>query len=1230
MATITMILGMERFNAHIWSEVERSLRADGVDVQLLRFHDGHVERRDPELVAAIARADALFITLINMHEQAAWLAEQTHQHQPPVVFAFESMPEVMALTRVGEYRVSGGRGAMPKPMQMVVKLLTRGRDEDTLYAYTKLSKITAKLLPLMPAKLHDFRTWLSVNLYWNQPDPANLAQMVRLILRDCLHQSLDVAPVRTIATMGCFHPASDELFPDPAAYVRWARRQGHYKPGQPLVALIIFRKHIIQRQRYHADLIAALEARGLAVLPIFVSGIELHVAIREWVIGQPVDLLINTMGFPIVGGPAGSTQPGRYHDKASALLAELDVPYMVAQPLQMQDEQEWHEHGVVPMQAVIMYDLPEMDGSVAPVALGAIRDQRIVTTPDRVARAAEQAAGWVRLRRTTAAERRVALVVYNYPPGLGKLGTAAMLDVPASLHALLVRLQAEGYAVHDVPPTVEDMARRLAALEGGDGGTGVTINDYRQITPAEHANRVDRYWGSPPGDIAPVDRDSIRIDGMDFGNVFVGVQPPMGVPGDPMRMLFDRDFVPHHQYVAFYRWLKDVWHADAVVHVGMHGTAEWMPGLQLGLTAQCWPDLLLGSLPHLYLYPLNNPAEAAIAKRRGYAATISHAIPPYARAGLYKQLALLRRMLAEHDGDAREPSADDVLGEALVAFGDVPRLSDETAEQYVNRVRTYLDELEQRLILDGLHVFGDAPRPERVATLLEATLDVGRNDMPGLAALLARAGVAPADVPAARAQLVRRVLLDAEPAATVWREIMAQGGGDHTPPPAELDAMLAHGGAVLDGLAACPGELDALVHALGGGFVLPATGADPVRAGAAALPSGRNIHGIDPWRLPSAHACERGEQMATMLLGRHEAEHGAYPQTVALSLWALDTIKTEGESIAAVLALVGARPERDGQGKIWRYELIPLAELGRPRIDVLLDISSIFRDTFQMSLDLLDDLFRRAAAAPEPADQNFVRAHTLHMEAQGVALDQATARIFTQRPGTYGTGVDERIEESAWETVDELADTYTRRNGYTYGGRRGGTAAPAVLRGMLGTVEHVFQAIDSVEYGLTDMQHYYGHSGAMQLAARHERGCDVPLSYAESFTGAVKLATAPELLRIEARTKLLNPRWYEGMLAHGYAGAAEIGNRFTYLLGWSAVSDIVEPWVFDAAAATFVLDDGMRERLEQANGSAARNAVARLLEAHGRGLWPSDEATIARLQELYGNLEDQLEGAVNA
>ena len=1215
MYRMTFVVGIERFNGAVWDEIRAALRAGGVDCHIERFHEGHVDSADAALQRALRSTDIVFLSLINMRTQAEWLQTQLAESEAKAIFAYESMPEVMALTRVGEHRFKARKGEPPKVIQTLMRLVTRGRDEDTLYTYAKLVKIASKVLPLVPKKMAGFRTWLNVNLYWNQPDVGNLTQMLRLILRDVMQADLSVEPLRIIPLMGCFDARTGELFEHPKAY--WKRNSIAAKSRQqkPLVTVLAMRKHVVQRLPYLREFIEGLEERGLQVLPVFVSGIEAHVAIREWLVHEPMDAFVSTMGFSVVGGPAASTKPGHYHETAADLLAKLDVPYFVMQPLLMQDESEWRERGVHAMQSVVMYDLPEMDGVAHSLALGAVRDGALHVLPDRLQRAADQVECWVRLRRKRAADKRVALVVYDYPPGMGKAGTAALLDVPRSLVAILKRLASEGYDIGDAPLDDKELSTRLDALSRGESTYKLTLKDFRRMVRGETLDRVDDFWGAAPGDIAAAGRDALRLDVLQFGHIVIGLQPPMGVPGDPMRLLFEKSFTPHHQYLGFYAWLKQGFGADALIHVGMHGTAEWMPGLQAALTADCWPDALLGGFAHLYLYPLNNPAEAAIARRRGYATVISHAVPPYARAGTYKQLAQLASRL------------DDPQDELHGALPEQPRGEDESLDDYRLRVRAWLKEIEQRLIVEGLHVFGVPPAPAKGRALIEAALEVPRAGRLGLTATLMAAAEVIEPNQAIRetvAALIDRSIFEDERAEVVYRERLSGATM-----PAVISSLIAEGRAIREGLARCDEELSAVISALSGRFIRPAFGADPVRAGSAALPSGRNIHGIDPWRLPSETALHRGRQIAEVLLAQHQREHDSLPRTVAQSIWAMDTIKSEGEGLAVVLALVGAEPERDGQGKIFRFRLIPLGELGRPRIDVLLDVSSIFRDTFKLSLDLLDDLFRQAALADEPAEQNFVRANTLAMLAEGRSEQDATARVFTQAPGLYGTGVDQLIEESQWENDADLAAMYQQRCAHTAGGSRHGAAAPETLRSMLGRVDHVFQAIDSVEYGLTDMSHYYGHSGALQVAATQAGGRNVGLSYAETFTGDVRVSRSQDLVQLETRAKLLNPKWYEAMLEHGHSGAAEIGNRFTHLLGWGAVG-AAQDWMFKDAAETFILDESMRKRLEAANPQAVRNAVGRLMEANGRGLWQADESTLEALQNLYSDLEDRLEGVENA
>jgi len=1280
-----LVLGLQRYSQDLFRAAEAEVRKEVPEFRLHIFEDRDVQQRPAEVEAAIARCSCLITSIITLPETAEWLVPIVERIDPPVVFSFEGLPEVMRLTRVGSYSMGGkgGGGGMPKPVQNVARLLVGNREEDALYGYVKLQKITSRLVNFLPGKrLTDFRNWTNVTTYWNNRNVANTANMFKLILREyCGLPRLAVAHAVELPGMGFAHPDAPRYFARPEEYLHWekerrkqaarAAKRGAAPPAEPLgtVAVLSFRAHILGGTHYHDDVVRALEAAGLRVLPIFVQGIESHIVVREWLTKLHVDAVINTMGFPLVGGPAGSTKAGLTVAVARELLSKLDVPYLVASPLFVQDEDHWRAHGVGPLQATMLYALPEMDGAVAPVVLGGMRGSEIGTVPDRLARLASLARGFVNLRRIANRDKKLALVVYNYPPGQGNTATAALLDVPASLIKLLDRLKAAGYTVGEYPRDPAQLARCLEASIKADvpelppGHPPIALPSVGRegfdhwLRPQDQERITDR-WGAFPGDIAPSGRDRVRLGGMLLGNIYIGVQPMIGMPGDPMRLLFDREQTPHHQYALFYKYLSEQFGAHAIVHVGMHGTAEWMPGVQLGVTEHCWPDVLLGAVPNFYVYPINNPAEANIAKRRGYSVIVGHAIPPYGRAGLYKELQALKDVLEEY---RERPAAD--LEAAVLQKIDLLNLDVELARRdgepfgdFASRAYAYLRELEATLITDSLHVLGSAPPPEQQLTLVVEALKIPRDGNPGLgdlamsvvagravgegqtqagyAALLsaARRGDPIAleqrdRVEAICAEFVRRTVLAGEPPDRAWQAATGMSEAGAAAWNLFLTPLSELGRGMLAALRDNTQELDFLLHGLAGHYIPAAPGGDLIRDGLAVLPTGRNIHSLDPFRVPSDSAYQRGVRIAEALIAAHRAEHDdAYPETIAQVLWGLDSIKTKGEAIGTILGLIGARPVKDGQGKVGRYALIPLAELGRPRIDVLMTASGIFRDTFAGTIDLLDRLVREAAEADEPEAQNFIRKHVLAMLAEGKSWEAATARVFTQAEGTYGTDVDDAIEGSAWEERQELEELFIKRNAYAFGGEKGGAAQPDVLRSLLKTVGRVAQEIDSVEYGLTDMQHYYGYSGALKAAAERATGGPVALSYVESFTAETRVQNLEQVLRVEYRTKLLNPKWYEGMLKHGHNGAAEIASRFTYMLGWSATTDAVDHWVYDQAAATFVLDDAMRQRLEAANPEAARNAVGRLLEANSRGLWQTDEGTLERLRELHADLEDRLEG----
>jgi len=1262
---IAAIVGLEQYNAGLWKKIKGLLQNEA---ELTQLSDVDLEKQTSEAATAIRESDVVFMSMINFKEQIDWFKEQLESSSnEKTIFVFESMPEAMSLTKVGNYAVGDGKAGMPDMVKKVAKMLVKGRDEDALYGYMKLMKIMRTILPLVPSKARDFKNWLMVYSYWMQPTAENIANMFRLILREYFNVQVKVEPIVDVPNMGLYHPDAPGYFRDVKSFKVWARKRGVNLEKSQKMALLFFRKHLLQEKTYIDNTIRTLEKQGLNVFPAFVMGVEGHVLVRDWLMRENIDLLVNMMGFGLVGGPAGSTKPGTAAEARHEILTSLDVPYIISQPLLIQDFESWQELGVSPMQVTFTYSIPEMDGAISPVILGALKDGKIETVQERLERLALLSRKWLRLRATGNRDKRVAFVVYDYPPGLGKKATAALLDVPRSLLQILKRLQKEGYTVGELPETPEklfealDRATDYQIMQQRSDALKVNYEKFRELTSVRERERIEERWQGFPGEIVPIGTEEVFVGGIRFGNIFIGVQPRIGVQGDPMRLLFDKANTPHHQYIAFYRWISREFDAHALVHVGMHGSVEWMPGLQTGLTGDCWPDALLGEVPHFYIYPLNNPSESTIAKRRGLATMVSHVVPPLARAGLYKELPALKDLLADYREHNRGGESEDVdsvqeaimqKAELLNLTDDCPRRSDESFSDFVSRLYIYILELENRLISNSLHVFGESsPVESQIITITETLKNRGENGRTLPYILLSGSGKnghfdsyeeltgmsRKGDDHAimlrewaedACKEFVRQVMFDRKSPSAVFESLTGGTKMSQEDLPF-VQRLVQEGSMMIQALSDNRGEMESLMKVLKGGYIPSGPGGDLVRDGMNVLPSGRNIHSIDPWRIPSETAFKRGSLIADGLIRKHLAENdGRYPETIAEVIWGLDTIKTKGEAVAVVIRLMGAEPAYDAFGKISHYNLTPLEKLGRPRIDVLMQLSPIFRDAFGILMDQLDRLVKDAARADEPHEMNYIRKHVDEAMAEGSDFETATSRQFTQAPGAYGTYVDDMIEDSAWEKEDDLDDLFIRRNSCAYGGGRKGEKQSEILQKLLGSVDRVVHQVDSTEFGISDIDHYFSSSGSLQLAARRRntKASDIKLNYVESFTSDIKLDDAEKSLRVEYRSKLLNPKWFEGMLKHGHSGAGEISNRVTYMLGWDAVTKSVDDWVYKKTAETYALDPEMRERLATLNPQAIRNIVGRMLEAHGRGMWKADESMINELQEIYADLEDRLEG----
>ncbi len=1181
----------------------------------------------------IRLADIVVVTMLFLedHFQPLMPLLQEKRTQCDAMVCMMSAPEVVKLTRIGKFDMSG-----PTSPAMALLKKLRGNRENAPKGGAQQMKMLRRLpqiLRFIPGTAQDARAYFLTLQYWLGGSEDNMLNMVRALVnryadgpRRSWRGKVEAQPPVEYPDLGVYHPRMrGRIGEDSGALPRSSKSRGR-------VGILMLRSYLLAGNTGHYDgVIAALEAQGLDVVPAFAAGLDSRPAIDEYFIRDgvtTVDAVISLTGFSLVGGPA-------YNDAKSAgeVLARLDVPYVAAHPVEFQSIVEWggSDRGLLPVESTIMVAIPELDGATVPMVYGgrpgpagsqcqgchhhctfdASHSERdMVSCIERAATLAARVARWVELKRSERAARRIAMVVFNFPPNAGNVGTAAYLSVFESLFNTMSALKRAGYTV-ELPESVD--ALRKAIVEGNTQHTGALANVHVRIPVDDHVRRepwlkdIEAQWGPAPGRQL-TDGANLFVMGAQFGQVFIGVQPGMGYEGDPMRLLFERGFAPTHAFSAFYRWIREDFKANAVLHFGTHGALEFMPGKQTGMSASCWPDRLIGDLPNLYLYAANNPSEGAIAKRRVAATLISYLTPPVAESGLYRGLSELKTSLDRWRGldddmaVEREGLAETILAQAvdvdlLPAGAEWP--VGEALDEQIHSLGNQLLELEYTLIPHGLHVVGQAATPaERVDFLLSMTES--------------RQGLVPS-----------RAAIETLVAGAGYARFAESAGIPRSDELQRLHDELT----LVNSQLAVDTELDAIIRAFDGRYVAPAPGGDLLRA-PEILPTGRNIHGFDPFRIPSPYALKDGARQAQRILDRFEADGNPLPESIAVVLWGTDNLKTEGAPIGQVLALLGTTPRFDSYGRLAGADLIPLEQLGRPRIDVVVTLSGIFRDLMPLQIKLLAEAAFAAASADEPPELNFVRKHTLdYMARHGCDLETAALRVFGNADGAYGANVNNLIENSCWDEEGELAETYSRRKGFAYGRKGRPVQQAELLQSVLADVSLAYQNLDSVELGVTTIDIYFDTLGGISGAIKKAQGGKSPAVYIGDQTkGEGTVRSLSEQVAIETRTRMLNPKWYEGMLKHGYEGVRQIEAHITNTFAWSATTGQVQPWVYQQVTQTFLLDPEMRERLARLNPAASAKLANRLIEASNRDFWQPSAETLEALRRAGEELEDRLEG----
>ncbi|CAI8000055.1 Uncharacterized protein MJ0908 [Geodia barretti] len=1122
---------------------------------------------------------------------------------------------------------------------------------------------------------------------------------------------------------GIYHPDADPSETiDVDSYVA-----ARFQSGQPSVGLLFYRAHWMSGNlQFVDDLIRCLESRQVNVLPVYSYSLKhnpeedgqrsrtLTTFMADSSGGARVDCIINTMGLAMSDlsqeGPTIAT--GWSVD----LLDALDIP-IIQGIVSTGSRQEWEESslGLGPIDTAMNIALPEFDGRIITVpisfkeetagsngsGLTGSRLQRYVAVPDRMEALAGLAAKWAALRLKPNAEKRIAVIMSNYPTKDARIGNAVGLDTPASVVHLLNAFKAAGYMVEDIPSDGDELVHRLIERCSNDRDSLTEEQmrlaaghvDRRQYAqwfqgfPAKVQQQLQDAWGDPPGNVYRTG-ESLAIAGLNLGNVFVGLQPPRGFGENPISVYHSPDLIPTHHYIAYYRWIRDVYKADAMVHVGKHGTLEWLPGKGIGLSEACYPEVALQDLPLFYPFIINNPGEGTQAKRRTHATIIDHLIPPMTTADSYGDIAKLEQLMDEHYqcqtlDPAKLPMLEGQIWE-MVQQAELHRDLGVEAQpddfgEFMLEIDGYLCEIKDVQIKDGLHTLGQPPTEEQLVGLLCALTRLDIGGIPSLRRALAEAlgldyaGLLDDPGRAVNGNTpVKLVELDTETPVRSAGDVIERlemlcrsayeqlqdGGFLSKDVPGIITGLL--GGPdtatemvlryvtdfIYPALMRTSDEIGNLIRGLDGRFVPPGPSGAPTRGMANVLPTGRNFYSVDPKTLPSPVAWEVGKDLGDALLEKYLTEEGSYPEMVGVVVWGTSAMRTHGDDIAQIMYLLGVRPVWQAESRrVSGIELIPLEELGRPRIDVTIRISGFFRDAFPNLIFLLDQSVELVASLDEPTDQNYVVKHLQEdlaqrsenlgegQDAEGTTERSASLyRIFGSKPGTYGAGILGVIDERNWETVQDLAEVYTAWGGYAYTQQDFGVSARPQFRQRFSQIVVAAKNQDNREHDLFDSDDYMQYHGGMIATVRALTGRNPRQFFGDSSDPSrSRVRDLQDEARRVFRSRVVNPKWMESMKRHGYKGAFELAATVDYMFGYDATAQVIEDWMYEDVTEEYILNEDMQQFFRQSNPWAMRGIIERLLEAIERGMWENPPPEILdKLRELYLELETDLEARQEA
>ncbi len=1231
--------------------------------------------------------------LIRQHGEVAEVAVRSGEDLKDVD-QWEEFEHFARSCHIAIFNLHGGKKSLSSFDELVQSL------QDSSVSIYAQSASNEPEIELMKLSTVDDAIYRKVSQYLDYGGRKNFYSLILYLANYFIGSNYEFSePARPIWE-GIYHPDFDHV-PTLKEYL-----QSKCVAGRPTVGLWFYQSLWQAGNTLFIDrLIEEIERQGANVIPVFLHAakdVERGTKGAEWVVenlfmkdGRPIiDVLISTLMFSLSIKPWEGSDTGEGQEVARSeewFIKRLNVPVLKA-IVTYNTLADWNEslQGCSPMDISMGIAMPEFDGMLITVPVAArertdidpltgARVIRFEPLPERTNKIVRLSLNWAKLRHIPNSQKKVAIIFHNYPPRDDRIGTAFGLDSPVSVLNIMKAMDDAGYTIERMPENgqalIEDVKSRLTldrrwrspeelAKRAIDSVTEGDYKDWFEQLPVAVQEKMTSAWGEAPGKLF-VHKKNLIIPGVINGNIFIGLQPSRGFLEDPAAIYHSPDHpIPHHYY-AYYRWIRDVFRADLVMHIGKHGSLEWLPGKSVGLSDSCFPDIAISDLPNIYPYIINNPGEGTQAKRRSYCCIIDHLVPVMHNADAYDEMAELEVMLADYYQAASEdpsklPTQKKMIWEKVceAKLDHDLEVEEEEAfsdfDKFLEKLHEYLHEMADTQIRDGLHILGEPPEGSRLDEFLVALTRLANGQVPSLRQSLAEAmgydydylldnrgkivsgsktcGQVIDDLNSLALRLVSGLHEQGFAVGTI-PELVEEILGKRNP---KIEKVLDYIATTLaPNIDATVDELSAILCASDGGFVSPGPSGAPTRGMADILPTGRNFYSVDPQAIPSQAAWKVGVAQADALLERYLEDEGCYPESLGMVIWGSPTMRTKGDDIAEVLCLMGVRPVwEERSGRVTGIELIPIEELQRPRIDVMLRISGFFRDAFPNIVHLVDRAVELVAEQKEPPEQNFLAKHVSadisEKTAAGIDGEQAKTlacyRIFGCRPGAYGAGVSDAIDSKNWKDEKDLAEIYVKWGGYAYGRKNFGATVPDEFRRRLSRLDLTVKNEDTREYDMLDGDDFYSYHGGMIAAVKALKG-ELPRSYCgdSSDPDRVKTRSTVEETKHIFRARILNPKWIESMKRHGYKGAGDISRMVDIAFGWDATAEVLEDWMYEELANKYALDKDMQEWLKKVNPHALQNIAERLLEAVERGMWQATEEMKEELRDVYLDIEGWIE-----